>query len=124
MLADSGWPPPLGRWQSAQARTLVALVPFETTVGICGCSSGNQSGGPKPSPIWAAVYCFLLPGTVSIFSVSGPLPPLPFGAAGYAQSMPSTANAVTMAQATIIATAETILLIEVLPSFKLFYCGG
>ena len=93
MLADSGWPPPVGRWQSAQARK-AGRRPVATAAGIGACSSGNQSGGLKPSPIWAAVYCFLLPGTVSIFSLSGPLP-FPFGATGYAQSMPSTADAIT-----------------------------
>jgi len=33
-----------------------------TISGIGGCSSGNQSGGLKPSSICACVYFFALPG--------------------------------------------------------------
>ena len=40
----------------------------------------DASTATSLSPICAAEYCFLLPGTVSIFSLSGG--PLPFGVTG------------------------------------------
>src|SRR5258707_2057725 len=53
--ADSGCPPPLVRWQSAQARAFVSLRPCATTSGIGAWSCGYQSGGLNPSSIWAWV---------------------------------------------------------------------
>jgi len=52
MPADSGCPPPLVRWQSAQARAFASLRPCATTSGIGAWSCGYQSGGLNPSSIW------------------------------------------------------------------------
>src|SRR5215467_6565562 len=71
MPADSGWPPPVVRWQSAQARALVSLRPWATTSGIGAWSCGYQSGGLNPSSIWAWVYDLSLPGSLIGFTASG-----------------------------------------------------
>src|SRR5215468_8680081 len=55
MPADSGCPPPLVRWQRAQARAFASLRPCATTSGIEEWSCGYQSGGLNPSSICAWV---------------------------------------------------------------------
>src|SRR3974390_3449433 len=63
MLADSGWPSPVVRWQSEQARTS-GFFPVATTVGIGAGSLGNQSAGAHASLAETSLYCLSLPGTL------------------------------------------------------------
>src|SRR5215475_14340923 len=91
MPADSGWPSPVVRWQSEQARGS-SRRPFATTGGICGWSPGYQSGGPYGLLISTSLYFFSLPGWVT--TLLGSRLGAPFGATGYAHGVFSAADSI------------------------------